>query len=178
MSDIITLLNAAREQAVKGGLPTRRKDAALYALLSGCLFICEKVQREGLEPELQKAVRVSVDERGVGNKGKGRRYAHKSSDAYVLVIRYVMGGTENYATRSRYAKTLREAANRQIRSTELVEWLVKNGGVRTLYLGRAVVTETMSRKTLQLNRPVSFRKGEVFTLQLRYDGKGFFDVVE
>jgi hypothetical protein len=186
MTELRNMLDAARAHALQTGLPARRKDAALYALLASCLAICEKVQSEGLEPELRAALKVSVDERNpeiwgqgrsAGNAGKGKRYAEKTSDAYVLVCRYVMEGRENYATRSRYATSLREAGRRKIHSAELVEWLTKNGGVHKLFMTRPVEAVVIERRTLHLNQAVKFRKGESFTLQLRYDGEGFFDVI-
>lgn len=175
MSDIVTLLNAARDRALKGGLPTRRRDGALYALLSGCLFICEKVQREGLEAELRRAVQVSVDERGKGNAGKGRRYAEKDSDAYILVCRHVLEGVDTRNSVYRYAVALREAAARQVSSPDLSKWLKDNGGVSALF-NRARVVNSRRVQLMQLDRSIEYPTDRPFTLTLRYDGKGGFVV--
>ena len=179
-------LYAARNHAVQSALPMRRKDRQLYGVLAECLGICQDVIRDKAEGQLRDAVRVSVDERNpeiwgkgraAGNAGRGKRYAERTSDAYVLVCRFVLEGSENYATRSRYAAALREAAKRQIAPDDLVNWLASNGGVRALYLRRPNVKPVMSSKTLYLNSPVTFRAGEAFTVTLQYDGIGGFHVI-
>ena len=183
-SDILARLDAARATAEAGSIPLRRTDAALYATLAECLGICEDVIRDGLEKDLRGAVRVSVDFRNPelkgrsnSNNGRGRRYAETGSDAFILVCRYVLAGRDNRNSYYRYATTLREAAKRQIGSGSLVAWLTENGGVRALYLRRPGLEETMERRTLHLNSPVTFLKSAPFNLTLKYDGKGFFDVV-
>jgi len=168
---------AARDKAANGGLPVRRKDKALYNLLAECLGICEDVLRGDLLLELREAVRVSVDIRGAGNAGKGRRYAENGSDAYILVARAVLEDVDNRNSVYRYAGTLREAANRQIKSSQLAQWLVENGGVRALYLARPVATCNALTKTLHLNSQIKYPKNKPFSMTLRYDGKGFFDVL-
>jgi hypothetical protein len=115
--------------------------------------------------------------RSAGDASKVKRYAEKISDAYVLVCRYVMEGQENYSTRSRYATSLREAGRRKIHSAELIEWLTKNGGVRKLFMTRPVEAVVIERRTLHLNQAVKFHKDGVFTLTLKYDGEGYFDVL-
>ena len=176
MSELSSLLEAARLKAFNGGIPLRRKDGALYALLSGCLFICEKVQREGLEQELRDAVRVRVDIRGKDNAGKGRRFAFKESDAFVLVSRYILSQDSRNSV-YRYASTLREASAKNIQSSELQEWLKKNGGVRALFMGRDITPRLKSTKTLHLTTGVEYPTDKEFTITLRYNGKGSFDVV-
>lgn len=171
-------LIAARNRASNGGIPIRRKDAALYSLLSECLGICEDVLRDGLLPELREAIRVSVDIRGANNAGKGRRYAETTSDAYILVARAVLSDVDNRNSVYRYAVTLREAGKRQIRSADLVQWLTDNGGVRALYLARPLDACDASTKTLHLNSAVEYPKSGTFTLTLRWDGIGFFDVIK
>lgn len=176
MSELIKLLDAAKKRAIAGGLPTRRKDKALYGLLAGCMFICEKVERENLHDELRTHIRISVDIRGENNAGKGRRYAEKMADVTVLVCRYVLQN-DNRNSMYRYAATLREAFKHQIPSTELVEWLTKNGGVNALYKSRPVTARSVKLKVLNLTTAIEVSKVEPFTITLKYNGKGGFDVV-
>lgn len=173
MSSIASLLEAARVKALNGGLPIRRKDGSLYALLAGCMFICEKVQREQLEPELHEAVRVRVDIRGENNAGKGRRFAFKDADAFTLVCRYVLSA-DNRQSAYRYATTLREASKRQISSGELTSWLTKNGGVQALFLTRPVDARSAKTKILHLTESIEYPKNGEFVVTLEYDGRGHF----
>lgn len=177
MSALITLLEAARKRAIDGGLPTRRKDKQLYGLLSGCMFICEKVERENLYDELRQHIRVSVDVRGKGNAGKGRRYATPEADVTVLVCRYVLQA-DNRNSVYRYAATLRQAFARQLTSAQLVEWLTENGGVNALYKARPLTKKTVKMKVLNLTEPIEIRKDEPFTITLQYNGLGAFNVLK
>lgn len=178
MSDLSARLAAARARAHQGGLPVRRKDGRLYAVLAECLSIAEDVIRHGQITELREALRVSVNVRGHGNAGRGRRYAEAGSDAFVLVARAVLEGVDNRNSVYRYAATLREAARRGIAACDLAEWLARNGGVNSLFRRRPVVARTMSTRTLHLNAPVEVPKGRPFTITLQGDGRGFFDVLD
>lgn len=175
MSDLPTLLETVRQKALKGGLPTRRKDGALYGLLTGILFICEKVDREGLHDELREAIRVTVDVRGQGNAGKGRRFSFKGADAPVLVCRHVLGEIDTRDAVYRYARALREARKRGLTSGELSGWLKKNGGLLALTNAATVVT---NRKVqiIHLDRSITYPTSGEFTLTLEHDGKGAFIV--
>lgn len=175
MADILKLLDDAKKRAFNGGLPIRRKDGSLYAVLAGCLFICEKVQREQLEDELRNVVKVSVDVRGENNAGKGRRYVFKESDAFTLVARYVLNNDGRNSV-YRYAMTLREANKRGITSGELQKWLLEEGGVQALFLTRDVPGRTHRTKTLQLSESIEYEQGVSFTLVLEFNGKGVFEV--
>ncbi len=170
-------LEAARLHALNGGVPIRRKDGKLYALLAECLAICESVQASAQEPELRELVRVSVDLRNQGNAGTGRRYAERKSDAFVLVARYVLADVDGRNSFYRYAVTLREAHSRQIAAVDLEEWLRANGGANALYAPAAYRKESGATKVLHLNQSVTFPRSGEFTITLRHDGKGFFDVV-
>lgn len=174
-------LDAARRQALEGGVPVQRKDRDLYAILAACLAICEEVQRDGMEPQLRELVRVSVAGQGldVDAARRGRRYAYPSSDAYVLVCRYVLGASETMQLRSKYSHALREAARRQIGSNRLPEWLRENGGVLALYNSRPGVGQRGGGiRVLNLSSPVpDGRDGKPFTLTLRNTGDGFFEVL-
>lgn len=184
--DLRTMLDAAKHTALNGGLPVRRKDGTLYRLLAECLAICEVVARHGREDELRKLITVSVDERnpatwGKGragsNNGKGRRYAERGSDAFILVCRYVLPSTETTAARSRYSRALREASKRGITSDALPSWLSDHGGVNTLFRARKVIASDIRTRTLHLNSTVTCPKGGPFMLTLQMDHRGFFDVV-
>lgn len=178
-------LEQAREHAFNGGIPIRRKDGKLYALLAECLTICEEVQAAGMFEELRRLARVSVNERkprgtvtrAEGNNGRGRSYVEAKSDAFILVCRYVLAGVDERNSSYRYAVTLREAAKRGIAGVDLAAWLGKNGGVNALYAPAAYRKESHRTKVLHLNQTVSFPRESEFTITLRYDGKGFFDVV-
>jgi hypothetical protein len=181
-------LDAAREHAFNGGVPIRRKDGKLYQLLAECLSICEEVIAARQEPELREMVRVSVNVklphtwgtglgRKVSNNGRGRRFAQPDADAFILVARYVLSGVDGRNSHYRYAVTMREAHKRQIPASGLVAWLGENGGVNALYGPATFKGEVQSKKTLHLNQTISFPREGEFTLALRHDGKGFFDVV-
>lgn len=184
-------LNRVRNMAQRDGLPARRKDGALYDFLSECLGICEYVSANNQEPELREIFRISVDVknpelwgkglgRAIGNQGKGRRYAEAGSDVFVLVMRYVMGGeTESNIRvgRSRYAFALREAFKRKILAAQLKQWLIDNGGVNTLYKGRPQTAETRKTSSLTLNTPIVAPTNADFTVTLRMDHRGFFNVI-
>lgn len=184
--DLLEKLEAARQHAYNGGIPVRRKDGKLYALLSECLSICEDVIAQDMFEELRQLARVSVNERkprgtvtrAEGNNGRGRNYVEKGSDAFILVCRYVLKGVDERNSSYRYATTLREAHRRSIKSVDLATWLSENGGVNALY-GRAIYkSEVYSKRTLHLNEPISFPREGEFTITLKHDGKGFFDVVQ
>jgi hypothetical protein len=184
-SSLQSKLAQAREHALNGGVPIRRKDGKLYALLAECLSICEEVIRDGMVEELRQIARVSVDERrprgevtrAESNNGKGRRYVEAGSDAYILVARYVLAGVDGRNSHYRYATTLREAGKRQIAATDLAEWLTENGGVNALYRPTTMKPETNQTRQLYLNQRIKFPREGAFTITLRHDGKGFFDVV-
>ncbi len=180
-------LDAARESAFNGGVPIRRKDGKLYRLLAECLGICEEVKARGQEAELREMVRVSVDARNpeiwgngraASNNGRGRRFAYLDSDAFILVARYVLAGVDGRNSHYRYAVTMREAHKRGIPSADLVTWLGENGGVNALYAPAAYRKESHRTKVLHLNQTITFPREGEFTLSLRHDGKGFFDVVQ
>lgn len=177
MTDLADRLHAARDLALRSGVPARRKDSELYRLLADCLAICELVERDGLKERLREEIAVSVNIRNQSNKGKGRRYVELGSDIPVTVCRFVLDGVDNRSSVYRYATCLREAAKRQIRSDALVDWVQKNGGLVTLYQGRKRGVTQFQVKTLHLNSRVNVPKDGMVTLTLRRDMRGFFDVV-
>lgn len=154
------------------GVPVRRKDAVLYGALAACLELCEFVQSERLEQDLRDAV-----VRGTGGT-KGSCFFKHTSDVYIMVCRYAFGGPKDRSSIVKYSQTIREAAARQIRSEDLAGWLAKNGGTRALYLKTRVYNGgTGSKRTLHLNQALDYPLTGEFTLRLRYDGRGFFDVI-
>jgi hypothetical protein len=184
-SSLSARLDQAREHAFNGGVPIRRKDGKLYALLAECLGICEEVIAADAFEELRRLAVTRVNERqprgtitrAESNNGRGRRYVEAGSDAFILVARYVLSGVDGRNSFYRYAVTLREANKRKIASTDLVRWLGENGGVNALYAPAAYRKESHRTKVLHLNQTVSFPREGDFTITLRHDGRGFFDVV-
>ena len=170
---LLDRLNTVRAKAEHGGIPMRRTDAVLYALLGDCMAICEEVLRDGKEDELREAVE--------GGKrftpGKGRRYVERGTDVYVMVGRYALQGHDSRNSYYRYAATMREAAKHQISAADLPAWLAANGGINALFKARDVKARTARTKTLHLNDAVTVPKDGAFTLTLRRDARGFFDVV-
>lgn len=167
-------LSALRAEAHSGGLPVRRSDAKLYALLGQCLTLCEDIARDKLEDELRAAVREARPE---GDTRKRGRYAQSSSDIYTLVARSVMqdrGAQPNY---SRYASVMRQAYARQIAGVDLAEWLATNGGARSLY---RTVADGGEQKvwSIQLTAPLALPTDRPFTLRLESDGAMSFRCLE
>ena len=167
-------LEAVRQAANASGLPVRRKDRTLYEVLASCATICEDALRERSVEDLRR----EIVKEGSGPKGKGAKRVREATDVYGLVCRYVFGDRKEFSSLSKYAQTLREAANRQIASEHLLEWLCKNGGARALYLTIKTPRQEASRKTLNLNQSIAFPKKGPFALTLEYDGKGFFNVID
>ena len=128
MTSLGESLHRLRSEALALGVPTRRRDSELYQLLASCLEICETVERDGLHGELRSHIRTESS----GGSGRGRRYVETKTSAAVLVCRYVLEGRDTRNSNYRYAEALRSAAEMQIRSGDLAEWLSKNGGVRGL----------------------------------------------
>lgn len=168
-------LEAARAHAMNGGLPIRRRDRVLYTALAECLSVCEFAQSEGLEAELRKSIEVEP----TGPRGRGSRRVRKTSDVYTIVCRYAFGTSNDYSSLTKYAHSLREASRRQIRSGVFADWLLENGGVQALRLSPLAVgwKEDRETQTLHLSSRVSYPVDSEFTITLRYDGRGLFDVM-
>lgn len=168
-------LAEVRRLTFEGGVPVRRRDMVLYEALASCLALCEYVQAEGLIEEL----RAAVIEDPTGPRGKGGRFVKSTSDVYTMVCRYAFGNPKDRSSIVKYSQTLREAVARQISSHRLALYLKANGGTRALYLKvRTDNGSTGSKRTLHLNEAADYPLVGPFTLTLRYDGKGFFDVLE
>ena len=174
MSTLEDIENRMRALKTKAGffVNQRRKDRDLYSLLAETLAVCETVQQGGMAEQLRQAVATrDID-------GKNRSYVEQGSDVFVLVGRFVFEPEINRAASWRYSATLREASKRGLDSAGLVQWLRENGGINALFRGRPVQARTARTKTLHLNQQIEVPKGEAFTLTLRRDSRGFFDVME
>lgn len=168
MTALVTLLDSARAKAMTDGLPARRKDAGLYAVLAGCLFLVEKVERDGLHDELYAACRARLSR---------RRFIMAKNEVPLLVCRYVLEGADNRNSVYRYAATLKQAHQRQIGAAALAAWLADNGGVRALFLRRPLNKTTALTKVLHLNSAIEVPTSGPFAVTLVSDGMGFFNVV-
>jgi hypothetical protein len=170
LDDIRHRINAAKQRA--GFFVTqRRRDIDLYALLAECLAACEEAQRSGLESE----VRAELATRPLN--GRNRTYTEAGSDIFLVIGRYVFEPEINRAASWRYTAVIREAAKIGLASADLVDHLRANGGINALFRARPVVARSARTKTLHLNDPVEVPKDAPFTLTLRRDSRGFFDVV-
>ena len=165
-----------RAKAQADGLPVRRADAQLYAILAECLSICEEAQETDSVRVLAEAVAQSVAGSEHDN-GRGRRYLERRSDVFTVVARAVLEGVDNRNSVYRYALTLREAARRGLTSAVLEDWLLQNGGVNALYRTRPVSARRNTLSTLHLTSPVEVPREGVFTLTLRRSANGYFDVL-
>lgn len=152
-------------------LTKRRKDGELYSVLAEVLSICEDVERLGLVDQMREAVRNQTTD------GRNRVYTERGSDIYVVVGRAVFEPEVNRSASWRYSACLREAGKRKIKSQELVGWLADNGGINTLFKGRGVLSKSVTTKTLNLNQSIEVDKHKPFTITLKMDNRGFFDVI-
>jgi hypothetical protein len=174
MDSLLERLERARLHADTGGLPVRRKDAALYALLAECLSICEWVGQEKQEAQLRQHLTARLR---AGHTTGRARYVEKASDVYTVVCRYALGEWDTRTNYTRYAVALREAAKRQVKSERLADYLREAGGIMALFNGRPNPERWLTSRTLHLNQSVTVPKDAIFTLTLRRDAKGFFNVI-
>lgn len=145
----------------------RRKDRELYAVLADCLALCEDVTRgDDLE-----------DLRGTFHSQHPDRFLKDGTDVYVVVARLTLEGKDSRNSFYRYAATLREAHKRQVCASDLEQWLLNNGGVNALFKTRELKFTTATTRTLHLNQSIKVVKGAEFSLTLKRDARGFYDVV-
>lgn len=149
----------------------RRKDAELYEVLSETLAICEEVERRGIVEEVRKSVAEQP------KNGRNRVFAERGSDVYVIVGRAVFEPEINRGSSWRYSSAMREAAKRQIHSSQLVGWLIENGGINTLFKGRGTFARAVNTRTLHLNNSIEIDKHKPITITIKMDHRGFFDVL-
>lgn len=161
---------ATAAQAIVSG---RRTDFRLYAILAGCLEICERCGN----PDEEARIRQWHASRPVPN-GKNRHYVERGSDIYQVVCRAVFGDGDCSANVNRYAISLRIASQQQIRSGMIVEWLKRNGGVNGLYLRRPLAAVTVKTKCLRLTSQIEIPKGRPFTLTLKRTATNEYQVVD
>lgn len=174
LDQIKARMGEVRERACWFG-KKRRSDAELYQVLAECMALCEEVERcELLDKLKEDLLKTQVKDT------RNRRYIQANADVYLVVGRVIFedgdGGRRSACWR--YSATLREAAKRRIDSADLARWLAQNGGVNTLFRGRPVQARTATTKTLHLNQAITALKREPFTVTLRRDDRGFYDVVE
>jgi len=149
----------------------RRRDVDLYSLLAEALRVCEYVEEQGLHALLRDRVASrSID-------GKKRSYVERNSDVFVLVGRAIFEPEINRSASWRYSATLREASKYGLTSNDLVEWLKEYGGINALFRTRPVNSRTADTKTLHLTSSITVPKYEEFTITLRRNDKGYFDVI-
>lgn len=151
----------------------RQSDGRLYAVLGGCMQLCERCG----DPSEEAAMRALVATLGP-LPGKKRHYVERGSDVYQLVARFVFHGEAHSANTNRYAHSLRQAALLQIRGADLAGWLAENGGVNALYMRRPLERGDVSTKCLRLTDSIVVPKHGTFTLVLRRTAENAYDVVE
>ncbi len=171
---LLDTLNEARSRAMNNQVPIRQKNKVLYNVMADCMSICAQVLATNAMDELREAVILGTN--GVA----GSRFVKSSSDVYTIVCRYVLGNREDRSSITKYSQAVREASKLGVKPENLSDWMVANGGMRALYLRvkAANPRKGMKQATLHLNERIEYPREGPFTLVLRYDGKGFFDVVK
>lgn len=149
----------------------------LYELLGECMDLAYRAEGNPTEEaELRQLVR------GDNRHNKKGRWVEKDSDTYLLVCRFVFydpgRATAERGTGWRYATVLREAAKRQVTPSELAQYLRENGGMNALVQTRPVETQEVTTKTLLLDRAITVRKGQPFTLTLKRLPDNRYEVIE
>jgi hypothetical protein len=169
---LIEAMDTMRQTVRLHGIPVRRKDGALYAMLASCLGLCQDVQRL----QLEDAIKDRLGDRPA-LAGRNRRYVFQTTDVYVLVARYVLEGVDERNSVYRYATTLRRAAEFGLERDTMAEWLATEGGVNALFRTRQVEARTATTRTLHLSSPVTVVKDAPFTVTLQRRPDGFFNVL-
>lgn len=164
-----------RQEAHAGPIGKRHSSFRLYEVLADCMDIALRCRRDPADrAELDRLVREQP------KRGKGR-WTLRSSDEFIAVCRYVFPNGSRSAERSnssRYAHCLRQAAERQIAPADLVHFLKTEGGLNVLYLARPLTRTTVSAKTIRFDRAVELPKDGEFTLTLKRQADGSFEVIE
>lgn len=155
-------------------MPMRKRGAntALYDALAIAMQVCELANND-INQDVLLGKMISELPRGT----KNRQYVERSSDIYQRVCRYVFLGEEHTANINRYAIALREAAKRQVHSSELKTRL-NSGGVNQFYLVRPLNNEFISTRCLRLARNITHPKGDDFTLRLRRLDDNSYEVLD
>ncbi len=170
---IIEQIIARCEHALAIARHKKHADIHLYHVLKDCLEICEVCLRDRAEEAALDRLLAGLPTR----PGKNRCYVEKGSDIYQKVCRYMFHAEEHPANTNRYAITLREAAARQIGSATLVQALKTGGGINALYLQRPLERDVVSTKCLRLDRQITHRKSERFTLVLKRRPDNSYEVL-
>jgi hypothetical protein len=171
---VVEEANRLREIAHAGPIGKRHSSFELYDLLQKCMALAIRCRDPREFEALENAIREQPSE------GKGR-WVLRTSDEYLLVCRYVFPrsghGKGELSNASRYASCLRQAAQRQIRSSELAAWLRENGGINALFLRRPLKRRSVCTKVLHLTESIEVPKDREFTLTLRRTPENTFEVI-
>lgn len=161
-------------QQARALMPMRKRGAntALYDALEIAMRVCELCNND-IEQDVLLGKMISELPRG----NKNRQYVERSSDVYQRVCRYVFLGEEHTANINRYAIALREAAKRQVHSSELKVRL-NSGGVNQFYLVRPLHNDFISTKCIRLARNITHAKGDAFTLRIRRLSDNSYEVLD
>jgi hypothetical protein len=173
MTEAFHDLDALRTEARTTGLPVRRTDARLYDLISRVYGAALRIDRDNATASLRARVEGLKSPKPDARR---RAYVERQSDVFILASRYVLTGVDNRNSVYRYAAAMRGAADRQIPPDKLPGWLAENGGLRELLKPVSDHGER-SRRVLTLDRPVTFRPGDVIHLTLHAQGAGYFVVI-
>jgi hypothetical protein len=154
----------------------RHADMQLYRVLGDCLEIAEVCLADVGEYEVLNGLIKKLPM----IDGKHRQYVESSSDIYQRVSRFMFHGDEHTANISRYAIALREAAERGVKSGDLVKELC-NGGIAKFFLKRPSQNREVEMRTkcLRLDKQIKHFRRDTFTLKLRRkEDDGTYEVLE
>lgn len=153
--------------------PVRRSDQELYGVLSACLHMAYRVQREGIFEDVKSA--FIKQER---SRKEGKNYHVDSrSDIPLVIGRLVFTEEKGRNAAYRYCVVLREAMEREIQPQELVSYLTENGGMNALYRHRdRKIKGSEKKQTLFLLDPITVPTSGKFILELEDAGSGYYKV--
>ena len=126
------MFDAKVAQSKAKNLSTWRADVKLYEVLSDCLQLCSRIQTEGILDKLKDHIIAETK-----NSGNKKTHFKAKADKYLIVGRLIFGQNKSRASTWRYTACLREAAKKQINADQIVPWLIKNGGLNSLFETRS-----------------------------------------
>lgn len=152
----------------------RVADMQLYKVLADCMQIAEICIRVPKE----RAVLDGLIKKLPVLEGQARHWIERDSDIWQRVCRFMFHGERHNANTNRYAHCIREAANCGVKSNALIDEL-SAGGINKFYLRRPSQRENRNVETrcLRLDQIVTHTSRATFTLTLKRNGEGFYDVV-
>lgn len=111
--------------------------------------------------------------------GANRAFLLKSSNQFILPLRYIFPGDRDRTNISRYAGALSELAEMNVQAHEFRQEVVKRGGLVELYWrNRERTTRVMRRNKIALDRNIEVVAGEEVTLVLQPQPSGIFRVLD